>query len=151
MWNDSLERFRWKLANLGTLLSKYSVLKSSFLGFATGFMTPKPGSRKALEGCAKLWVPGLVPAVAYHFCLQLPENVSKSGDHFFVRTFISIVIYYRIAKRLGLKSKSFGKEGDRFITVSRKFDAAHIIEELIRRGGSNEKYILVPPNSATMT
>merc|ERR1712039_94638 len=53
-----------------------------------------------------------------------------------------------IAKRLGLKSKSFGKDDNRFITVSRKFDAAHIIEELIRRGGSNEKYILIPPNSA---
>ena len=57
-------------------------------------------------------------------------------------------LLFRIAKRLGLKSKSFGKDDGRFITVSRKFDAAQIIEELIRRGGSNEKYILVPPNSA---
>ena len=61
---------------------------------------------------------------------------------------VEFLMLSRIAKRLGLKSKSFGKDDGRFITVSRKFDAAQIIEELIRRGGSNEKYILVPPNSA---
>ncbi len=51
----------------------------------------------------------------------------------------------RLARRLGLKSKSFGKKEERFITISRKFDAQQVIEELIRQGGDTEKYTLVPP------
>jgi len=52
-----------------------------------------------------------------------------------------------IAKRLGLRSKSFGKNEDRFITISRKFDAQQLIDELVRRGGSTEKYDLIAPNT----
>ena len=52
---------------------------------------------------------------------------------------------FRISRRLGLKSKSYGKGEDRYITISRKFDAAEIINELLRNGGSNEKYKLLPP------
>ena len=54
-------------------------------------------------------------------------------------------IFLRIAKRLGLKSKSYGKDDDRFITISRKFDANQLIEELKRQGGSTEKYELIYP------
>jgi len=52
-----------------------------------------------------------------------------------------------IAKRLGLRSKSFGKNEDRFITISRKFDAQQLIDELIQRGGSTEKYDLIAPTA----
>ena len=56
---------------------------------------------------------------------------------------------HTIAKRLGLKSKSFGKNEDRFITIARKFDAQQLIDELIRMGGSSEKYDLIPPGTNT--
>lgn len=52
---------------------------------------------------------------------------------------------HTIARRLNLKSKSFGKDDDRFLTISRKFNASELIEELKRNGGSTEKYDLVPP------
>lgn len=52
---------------------------------------------------------------------------------------------HNISRRLGLKSKSFGKSDDRFITISRKFSGNEIIEHLIARGGSTEKYDLIPP------
>ena len=54
---------------------------------------------------------------------------------------------HTMARRLNLKSKSFGKDDDRFLTISRKFNAAELIEELKRNGGSTEKYDLVPPLS----
>ena len=54
---------------------------------------------------------------------------------------------HTIAKRLGLKSKSFGKNEDRFITIARKFDAQQLIDELLRMGGSSEKYDLIPPGT----
>ena len=60
---------------------------------------------------------------------------------------IFALFFYRIAKRLGLRSKSFGKNEDRFITISRKFDAQQLIDELVRRGGSTEKYDLIAPNT----
>ena len=64
-----------------------------------------------------------------------------------VFTYFSLFFSFfsRIAKRLGLKSKSFGKDDDRFITISRKFNASQLIEELVRRGGSTEKYELIYP------
>ncbi len=52
---------------------------------------------------------------------------------------------HMIAKRLGLKSKSFGKDEERFITISRKFDARQLVDELFRSGGSTEKYTLFEP------
>ncbi len=52
----------------------------------------------------------------------------------------------RIAKRLGLKSKSYGKGEERFLTISRKTDGLALVRELMSRGGSSEKYELVPPN-----
>ena len=54
---------------------------------------------------------------------------------------------HNIARRLNLKSKSFGKDDDRFLTISRKFNASELIQELKRNGGSTEKYDLVPPRS----
>ena len=52
---------------------------------------------------------------------------------------------FSIARRLGLKSKSFGKNEDRFITISRKQTGKEILMDLLRSGGSNEKYEVVPP------
>ena len=40
---------------------------------------------KDSNGWAKKWTPGLVnfvPAVAYNFCINLPEKFSQPGDHF---------------------------------------------------------------------
>lgn len=52
---------------------------------------------------------------------------------------------HQIARKLSLKSKSLGKGEGRFLTISRKFDADQLINELLARGGENEKYELVPP------
>ena len=56
-------------------------------------------------------------------------------------------LFFSIARRLGLKSKSHGKGNERFITIARKFDGEQIIEELLSKGGFNEKYIVIPPNN----
>jgi hypothetical protein len=54
---------------------------------------------------------------------------------------------FSIARRLGLKSKSFGKNEDRFLTISRKLSSRDILRQLMANGGSSEKYDLIPPNS----
>ena len=56
-----------------------------------------------------------------------------------------LIVFFSFARRLGLKSKSHGKGDDRFITISRKFDGEQIITELLSKGGSNEKYVVIPP------
>ena len=66
---------------------------------------------------------------------------------FFFYFLVFLLFLYRIAKRLGLRSKSFGKKEDRFITIARKFDAQQLIDELIQRGGSTEKYDLIAPTA----
>jgi len=52
---------------------------------------------------------------------------------------------HKVAKRYGLKSKSFGKGEDRHLTISKKVDPACLLEELVRQGGENEKFKLIPP------
>ena len=54
---------------------------------------------------------------------------------------------HKIARRFGLKSKSFGKGDDRHLTISKKFDPKSLIEELLHNDGETEKYILKPPNN----
>ncbi len=54
-------------------------------------------------------------------------------------------LFASVAKRLGLKSKSFGKGEDRFLTISRKTDGRGLLRELLARGGQSEKYELLPP------
>jgi len=54
---------------------------------------------------------------------------------------------HKLARRYGLKSKSFGKGDDRHLTISKKFDPKTLLEELIYNGGETEKYILKPPNN----
>jgi len=54
---------------------------------------------------------------------------------------------HQIARRFGLKSKSFGKNEDRHLTITKKFDGVNLVEELVRRGGETEKYCLLPPGS----
>ena len=58
---------------------------------------------------------------------------------------------HNIARRLGLKSKSYGKGEDRHLTVTRKNNGVTIIEELIRRGGESERYSLISPGGAGMS
>ena len=55
---------------------------------------------------------------------------------------------HQVARRLGLKSKSFGKGEDRHLTISRKFNAITLVQELLRNGGETEKYVLIPPGQS---
>ena len=55
---------------------------------------------------------------------------------------------HQVARRMGLKSKSFGKGDDRHLTISKKFNAITLVQELLRNGGETEKYILIPPREA---
>ena len=52
---------------------------------------------------------------------------------------------HQVARRFGLKSKSFGKGEDRHLTVSKKQTGLSLVEELLQRGGETEKYCLLPP------
>ncbi len=52
---------------------------------------------------------------------------------------------FRVARRCGLKSKSFGKGEDRFVTVSFKVSGREIIDQLKLNGGCSDKYELLPP------
>lgn len=72
------------------------------------------------------------------------KNYTYPTVYFIMEFFIC---FFRISRRLGLKSKSFGKKTDRFITISRRFSGKDIIRQLLAKGGSNEKYELVSPNS----
>jgi len=54
-------------------------------------------------------------------------------------------VMHEIARRFGLKSKSFGKGDSRHLTISRKLDPRSMLEDLAKRGGESEKYILKPP------
>ncbi|TRY78770.1 hypothetical protein TCAL_01744 [Tigriopus californicus] len=52
---------------------------------------------------------------------------------------------HQIARRIGLKSKSLGKDADRFLTISKKFSCQDIVRELVAKGGQTDKYTLIPP------
>ena len=70
---------------------------------------------------------------------------------------------HQVARRLGLRSKSFGKGEDRHLTISRwrlevkvssnscfylrKFNGLSLLEELLNRGGETEKYTLIAPRA----
>ena len=56
---------------------------------------------------------------------------------------------HNIARRLGLKSKSYGKGEDRHLTVTRKNNGEAILRELLRRGGETERYTLIPPGGGS--
>jgi len=53
---------------------------------------------------------------------------------------------HEVARRLGLKSKSYGKGEDRYLTISKKFDCVSLLRELLRSGGETLKYSLIPPS-----
>ncbi len=56
-----------------------------------------------------------------------------------------------IARRMGLKSKSFGKGDDRFLTISRKqLNGVRLLEDLVRRGGESKKYSVIPPGEGEL-
>ena len=56
---------------------------------------------------------------------------------------------HNIARRLGLKSKSYGKGEDRHLTVTKKHSGVTILSELLRRGGETERYTLIPPGGGS--
>ncbi|XP_067013527.2 uncharacterized protein [Anabrus simplex] len=54
---------------------------------------------------------------------------------------------HEIAQRFNLKTKSYGKDNERYLVVSQKFSVMRIVEKMLHCGGSSEKYELVPPTS----
>ena len=56
---------------------------------------------------------------------------------------------HEVARRFGLKSKSFGKGEDRHLTISKKQSGLTLLEELLERGGETEKYSLIPPGGGS--
>ena len=54
---------------------------------------------------------------------------------------------HQVARRFNMKSKSFGKDDNRQLTISKKFDGVSLVKELLSRGGETEKYSLIPPGS----
>jgi hypothetical protein len=52
---------------------------------------------------------------------------------------------FSIATRLKLKTRSYGKDGNRHLVVSKKRDMWETLEQLLRSGGSTERYDLVKP------
>jgi len=51
----------------------------------------------------------------------------------------------RIATRFKLKTKSYGKNEDRHLVISKKKDMWQMLEQLLRSGGSTERYDLIKP------
>ena len=56
-------------------------------------------------------------------------------------------LMHAMAQKLGLKSKSFGKGDQRFITISKKLSGKQIVRKLLLNARESEKYVLVPPQS----
>lgn len=54
-------------------------------------------------------------------------------------------IIHQEAKRLGLKSQSYGPKSQRILTISRKIHPQELVNELLDLGGSTEKYQLIEP------
>ncbi|CAB4059598.1 unnamed protein product [Lepeophtheirus salmonis] len=55
---------------------------------------------------------------------------------------------HQIALQYGLKSKSIGTGDDRKLILSRKIENQDLLEYLLRNGGANDKYELIPPLSS---
>lgn len=53
-------------------------------------------------------------------------------------------VYFRIARSMGLKSRSYGKD-QRKLIVSRKVNIRSLVRELNNLGGVTEKYELIKP------
>jgi len=57
----------------------------------------------------------------------------------------NILICFRIAWTMGLKSRSYGASDKRKLIVSRKIDIQDLFNELKNFGGITEKYELIEP------
>jgi hypothetical protein len=53
--------------------------------------------------------------------------------------------YSSIATRFKLKTKSYGKDEDRHLVVFKRRDMWQTVEQLLRSGGSTERYDLIKP------
>lgn len=54
----------------------------------------------------------------------------------------------RIAKKVGLKSRSYGKDPDRFIVVSEKVSRANLLKSTLAEGGETDQYLVIPPGGS---
>ncbi|CAL8096528.1 unnamed protein product [Orchesella dallaii] len=52
---------------------------------------------------------------------------------------------HMIAQRLGLKSKSYGKDDDRYLVISEKTSRLDLINTTLADGGDTERYRVIPP------
>lgn len=46
---------------------------------------------------------------------------------------------------MGLKSRSYGKEPDRYIVVSEKVSRANLLQSTLAEGGETDQYLVIPP------
>ncbi|KAK6631788.1 hypothetical protein RUM43_013852 [Polyplax serrata] len=58
-------------------------------------------------------------------------------------------VIHEVARKFNLKSKSYGKDGNRCLVVSRKVEPWEIVETLKETGGTSEKYELLYPTKDT--
>jgi len=59
----------------------------------------------------------------------------------------NILICFRIARTMGLKSRSYGPSDKRKLIVSRKIKVRDLLNELKNFGGNTEKYELIEPTN----
>jgi hypothetical protein len=74
--------------------------------------------------------------ITQHFSSSQVVTLVPCGSHF------------SIAMGLRLKTKSYGKEGNRHLVISKKRDVWQMLEQLLRNGGSTERYDLVMPTGS---
>jgi len=53
--------------------------------------------------------------------------------------------FYRKCLEVGLKSKSYGRNENRQVVISKKEYSVDVFEELVDNGYENDYYILIPP------
>lgn len=51
----------------------------------------------------------------------------------------------RLAVKYNLKSKSFGKDENRYLVVSCRLDKWHLVEKIIEEGGETDDYKVIYP------
>lgn len=56
-----------------------------------------------------------------------------------------LIVFDRICIQFGCKTKSYGRDDNRYMVISKKLSAREIFEELSACGNEDEYYILLPP------
>lgn len=59
--------------------------------------------------------------------------------------FYNLIGYCRMAERLNLNSKSYGKGENRYLVVSCRLDRWHLVQRIMEEGGETDDYKLIYP------